>query len=346
MRLEASLLAAALATAGPPAAAFVATDGQLTAERACDALASLRRATNPDARRLAPGAIYEVLGLNDRDGAWVQVRVPDAAPPARWVERDCGRLRLETTPRGGGGTEALAPFFDNRVDGPNDPTPAPPVLSALDEAMLEVCGAWGSRPDERTFRMILDRSRLAAEIAELHRELAGRVLKGPLDLPAFKDELARVWFAADGFAHVFCGEPDESGIGGLHYRARLLELQDKRLAGLAPMEACKATEIDPPVYAIGIRYRRPDGGFGLACPKSYAYDQDAMGILVAAVLGLRAAVEADGRMCLVPVASGGRRYVAVFIQRGGAIVTLYPDATPACPGGGGARTCLCFEEKG
>lgn len=345
MRLEAFLLAAALAMAGPPAAAFVATDGQLTAERACDALVSLRRATNPDARRLVVGATYDVLGLNDREGDWVQVRVPDAVPPTRWVERSCGGLRLETTSRGGG-TGALAPFFDNRVDGPNDPTPAPPGLAALDEAMLEVCGAWGSRPEERTFRTILDRSRLTAEIAELHRELGGRILKGPLDLPAFKDELARIWFAQDGFSHVFCGEPDAAGIGGLHYRARLLELQEKQLAGLAAMEECQATEIDPPVYTIGIRYRRPDGSLGLACPKSYAYDQDARAILIAAVLGLRSAVEADGRMCLVPVASGGRRYVAIFVQRAGAIVTLYPDATPACPGGGTARTCMCFEEKG
>ena len=82
-----------------------------------------------------------------------------------------------------------------------------PPLDALDRAVLEVCGDWGSRPRARDFRAMLDRPEVAEEVQQLYAALGRSVRGGPVGLPRFKDELTAVWFDAGGFKHVFCGEP-------------------------------------------------------------------------------------------------------------------------------------------
>ena len=94
-----------------------------------------------------------------------------------------------------------------------------------------------------------------------------------MPLRRFKDELTAVWFDAGGFEHVFCGEPRADELGGMHYRGRYLDLQERGIAGLMTAAECRATELEPPVYTVGVRYRLPGGGaLRTACPKGYAYD--------------------------------------------------------------------------
>lgn len=327
--MQALLLAVLLLATPAPALAFVALEGELDAREACPAWVSFRRQENPDGAELTPGRRYRVLGRNRPGGDWLQVLVPDAEPPRRWVAVSCGAL-VQTAPA----AASLLPFFDTRAEGPPDPAPPPPPLTALDRAVLEVCGSWGSRPRRRAFRAMLDRPDLAPELEALAADLGEPLTR------RLKDELARVWFDADGFAHVFCGEPRPGELSGLHYRGRYLELQEKGLIGRAEAAACRP-ELDPPVYTLGVRYRPPGGGpWQVACPKGYAADLGAAELLA---LGLRVARAQRGGegMCLLERESRAGRYTAVVVLREGAMRTFYPDASPRCDGGGRPASCAC-----
>jgi Bacterial EndoU nuclease len=333
-----AVLASLLAGTLPASAAhgFETLRGGLVAEQACEAFQSFRKQTNPGGARLEVDRRYEVLGRNQADGEWLQVLVPGAQPAQRWVEETCGRM----VPASGAGD--FLPFFDDVDDGPGDPSPPAPPLDAFDRAVLEVCGAWGSRPRAQTFRAMLDRPELQAEVGRIHEALGG----APASLPRFKDELTSVWFAAGGFVHVLCGEPEPEGVGGLHYRGRYLELQEEGLAGLAGEAECPETkaEIEPPVYTLGVRFRLPGSrALQADCRTGYAHDLGAGDLLIQATMAYRANRRAsNAEMCLHEVATpGAPPYLAVFVARDDAVRTFYPDATPACDGGGHPAGCLC-----
>lgn len=317
-------LAALLLAAGPtpPAVAFEPLRGSFAAEAACEAYIAFRQRRNPDAARLTVGERYALRGRNQAGGDWLQVEVPGAVPATRWVEATCGTAELPEARRTG-----LRPLFDRVDEGADDPAPPLPPLTAIDRAVLATCGPWGSRPRRAAFRAMLDRP----ELAPVLEALADGGGREPL-----KDELARAWFAADGFGHVFCGEPRADDLAGLHYRGRLYELQEAGLAGLADPRTCRA-EIDPPVYTVGIRYLPPGGGPPrTACPKSYDAGLDAGAILVA---GTRAWRSMHGEnMCLAELGDG--RW-AVAVSRDGGLRTFYPDPSPRCDDGGRPASCAC-----
>lgn len=310
--------------------AFVDLEGELLAREACPAWASFRRQRNPDDARLVVGQRYPLLGLNRPNGEWAQVLLPDAAPPARrWVATGCGTLRATAAP-------ARRPLFDTVDAGPADPSPPPPPLDAFDRAVLELCGPWGSRPRRAAFRALLGRPELAADLRRIDRALGG--------VDGLEDALTELWFDAGGFTHVFCGEPRPDGLAGLHYRGRLLDLQERGLASLASEAECRA-DIEPPVYSIGLRYRldADDASWRTACPKGYASDLGAVDLLIAATraaLGRRGTAGTDA-MCLLEMGRGEAGYHAVLVLRDGAIRTFYPDPTPRCDKSGRPAACAC-----
>jgi hypothetical protein len=323
-----------------PAWGFESLEGELAAGSACEAYVSFRKLGNPDGAKLAPGGRYRVLGRNEAGGAWLQILVPGSQPQQRWVAANCGALATAaaaTRPSG------LLPFFDE-IATADDPSPPPPPLTALDRGVLLVCGAWGSRPRARDFRAMLDRPEVEPELRALYDGLERHLRGRELSLTRFKDELTEVWFHAHGFAHVFCGEPEADGLGGLHYRGRYLELQEKGVAGLLTGRECRATEIEPPVYTVGVRYRPPGGGpLRSTCPKGYAYDLGAADLFLVATAAWRELRQRrDAEMCLEEIAVPfGEAYVAVVVIRGDAIRTFYPDLSPACDGGGRPAGCAC-----
>lgn len=75
---------------------FVSLAGDLTLSRRCQATVSLHHRLHPVT--LMPGATYRVLGRNAPDGAFVQLQVPHADPPQRWIPLACGQLRVTDTP--------------------------------------------------------------------------------------------------------------------------------------------------------------------------------------------------------------------------------------------------------
>jgi hypothetical protein len=327
------------------ATASVEISGIFVANDRCPALDSIRRESNPGNVQTAPGQSYRARALNKQDGDYVHIEVPDAMPRIRWVKIVCGTLdrkgrepqRRDEARRDSG----FAPFFSEN-GGDDSPTPPPPRLSGFDEAMLKVCGDWGSRPKRATFRAALDESAIAADVDRIFQALEGSVLGPRRELPRFKDELATVWFDEDGFRHVFCGEPSGGTIGGLHFVGRYLQMQQEGWGGLAPR--CDSGEIAPPIFTIGVRYRIPRGGQRTACPKGYALNLDASEILIE---GTRAFKLMLGRgsgksMCLFKVAEPNvREYLAVFVIKNRAVRTFYPDASPRCDNHRPAEDCLC-----
>jgi hypothetical protein len=337
------LILGLLSSGSNRAAAFFELSGVFIADERCQAYDSIRRQTNPGGVLTVSGQSYNVRALNREDGDYVYVDVPGATPRARWVSITCGDLfrgpdqpdPVDPVP----GT--FAPFFDTD-DRPNDPTPRPPTLNAFDQAMLQVCGSWGSRPTSAAFRAKLDEPALAADVDRIYQALDGRILGDRREPKQFKDELATVWFGEDGFRHVFCGEPSEQTIGGLHFVGRYLQMQEQGWGGLAAQ--CSATEIVPPVYTFGVRFRTPGGQVRTACPKGYALNLDASEILIQATKAFKLMLpRSSGKaMCLYQVAEPGvSPYLAVFVIKTEAVRTFYPDASPTCDRGRPADTCLC-----
>ncbi|MFC5067608.1 ribonuclease T2 family protein [Flaviflagellibacter deserti] len=78
------------ATTVQGAYADVSMSGQFTAERACPAFQSFRRATNPGNIRVEPGQIYALVAKNREDATHYRLRVDGALPIERWVEAGCG----------------------------------------------------------------------------------------------------------------------------------------------------------------------------------------------------------------------------------------------------------------
>jgi hypothetical protein len=335
-----------------PATASYPVEGRFHAERACPAFQSFRRETNPGGVTLLVGHAYEAVSLNREGGDHVLLEIEAAIPSRRWVSLTCGRLDTGSesasaptlsderhhSPVSSG---QLRPFFDRRDAGESDPTPHPPSLTAFDRAVLDLCGGWGSRPSRTRFRQMLEHPDLAADVAQLRDELDHAVRGAPLSPARFADELTALWFAEDGFRHVFCGEPREERLGGLHFKGRFLQMQERGWGGLA---ACGQAEIDPPIYTIGVEYTTPSGQLELACPKSYSTALDARALLVEATRAFRAqqAKRPGEAMCVHEVGrSESRSHLAVLVSRAGAIRTFYPHASPTCDRRRPPEQCLC-----
>ena len=345
LRARIVLVVGLLLGAESPASAFVELSGVFIPNERCQAFDSIRRQSNPGNVLTVPGQTYNVRGLNKEDGDFVQVDVPGAVPGTRWVSVICGDVFRRDDPVDPDDPDqpapAFAPFFDNN-DQPNDPSPPPPALSPFDRAILKVCGDWGSRPKQAAFRAMLDDASLAGDVGRIQQALGGGILGPAGGLKQFKDELASVWFVEDGFRHVFCGEPSEHTIGGLHFVGRYLEMQERGWGGLAAR--CNKTEIEPPVYTFGVSFLTPSGKVRTACPKGYGLNLDAAAILIEATKAFKLMLpKTSGKaMCLFGVTDPNvRPYFAVFVIKSAAVRTFYPDASPSCERGRPAEACLC-----
>ena len=86
-------LAALLPTVVLPASAVRAETplgGSFVASRACPALQSIRKNSNPGAVQTEPGRTYPVFAENKPNGTYYWIGVAGAKPERRWVETNCG----------------------------------------------------------------------------------------------------------------------------------------------------------------------------------------------------------------------------------------------------------------
>jgi hypothetical protein len=187
----------------------------------------------------------------------------------------------------------------------------------------------------------LDRPELADDLSRIREALGSAVRGGAVSRARFADELTALWFAEDGFRHVFCGEPGEDRLGGLHFKGRFLQMQERGWGGLA---ACERSEIDPPIYTIGVEYLTPSGQRERVCPKGYSIGLGARALLIEATKAFRSQQvhRAGEAMCLHRIGTArSRSYYAVLVSRSGAIRTFYPDVSPSCDRRSPPERCLC-----
>jgi ribonuclease T2 len=77
-----------------PAMAQTKISGTFTAAKACPALQSIKKATNPGDVMTVAGTGYKLIGGNKEPATYYWIVVPDASPDFRWVAADCGRADL------------------------------------------------------------------------------------------------------------------------------------------------------------------------------------------------------------------------------------------------------------
>ncbi len=146
----------------------------------------------------------------------------------------------------------------------------------------------------------------------------------------FLQDLTDIWFKAQGFDRVFCGEPKKGGsIGGLHYAARYLDLQNKGLAGRLANNTRNEEVIAGAVYTIGA-VMKVGNGISQSTIKGYPYTLDAEEILTKAALAYKnnPNTSPTNKVCLLSVTDDNKTFKAVFVTKNSAIRTFYPDATP------------------
>ncbi|KRA99020.1 hypothetical protein ASD83_00285 [Devosia sp. Root685] len=93
-----------------PAHAEVPLAGYFTATKACPALQSISRQTNPGDITIRPGTAYDLIAGNKDHPTHLWIVVPGAEPDRRWVTVDCGTRSTDA---------------EGRVDEPTPPAPAP-----------------------------------------------------------------------------------------------------------------------------------------------------------------------------------------------------------------------------
>ncbi|MBU1304372.1 MAG: ribonuclease [Alphaproteobacteria bacterium] len=103
------LLAIILALTALPARAEVPLTGYFTASKACPALQSIRRQTNPGDVMTRPGATYDLLAGNSDRPTHYWIVIPGAEPDRRWVAVDCGERSTDAEGRRADPTPAAPP---------------------------------------------------------------------------------------------------------------------------------------------------------------------------------------------------------------------------------------------
>ncbi len=284
---------------------------------------------------LASGKHYKLFGRNKAGGDYGQIDVPTAKPSRRWVLLSCGLLKDgNETPKKAETSENSKPlkpvkairgaFFDHRSQRGVDFSPPPPPLDDLDVEMLNICGEWGEHPVAADFTKELQSRPLLAEA--MAKAAFGTVKAQKMPSRHRAKALTDIWFKADGFAHILCGEPGEKDLGGFHFAPRYLQAQKQGWARALDLKACRASEIAPPVYTLGVEYRSPAGRWVRDCPKGYAYDLDAFDLLVegSRLWGKEQKAKRHGACRSVLGRSGSEEYDVIFVSKRGAIRTLYP----------------------
>jgi len=77
-----------------PALAQTKISGTFTANKACPALQSIKKATNPGNVNTAAGTTYKLIGGNKEPATNYWIVVPGATPDYRWVAVDCGKADI------------------------------------------------------------------------------------------------------------------------------------------------------------------------------------------------------------------------------------------------------------
>ena len=113
MKVKLIITAATLLILATNALSQVKMDGQFVASKACPAVVSIKKGTNPDNTSIEAGKSYALLGKNKDQATHYWLNVPGANPAQRWVAIDCGSAdgaQGASAPTAGGGAAVNTPM--------------------------------------------------------------------------------------------------------------------------------------------------------------------------------------------------------------------------------------------
>jgi hypothetical protein len=232
--------------------------------------------------------------------------------------------------------ERLLPFFDDvdnpvRVNFPRgqqvDITPPAPKLNAFDKAVLNTCGAIGTRVSQNKFQQLL--SSYPEVLQKLQTVSGGEIFPGRKSKTQFLEDLTNIWFKRRGFEHIFCGEIyNANDIGGLHFYGRYLQLQNQGIGGRLPNNRQREEVVPGVIYTMGVVIKQGNQTIKDVI-KGYGYLSNAEEMLVDATLAFKNQKNTEGA-CIYNVRDQdtGKTFPTVFVRKNQTIVTFYPDATP------------------
>jgi hypothetical protein len=191
-------------------------------------------------------------------------------------------------------------------------TPPAPVLNDFDRDVNATCGLPGTVVGYPEFRALMFK----------HPNILASTGLSIVQLSA-------IWFNAEGFNHIFCGEVINGKLSGLHFAGRYLDLQQRGLAGRLADNLAKEEVIPGAVYTMGVKVKV--GNSFLSVPiKGYGYTLSAEEILAIATKAYLANPnEGINKACNLPVTDEGKTFTTIFVTKYGGIRTFYPDATPS-----------------
>ncbi|WP_017652664.1 EndoU domain-containing protein [Fortiea contorta] len=234
-------------------------------------------------------------------------------------------------------TTQLIPFFDT-TDNPVpvgfpagqklDISPLPPKLNPFDQAVLDVCGAMGTRVSANKFQQLL--TNYPDVLQKLQQVSGGELRPGRRNRAQFLEDLTNIWFKRRGFEHIFCGEIyNANDIGGLHFYGRYLQLQNQGIAGRLANNQTKEEVIPGVIYTMGVVIKQGDRTVTDVI-KGYGYLSNAQEMLLDAtkIFKLQRNNE-TACIYMVKDIDTGTTFPTVFVRKEKAIVTFYPDATPS-----------------
>jgi Bacterial EndoU nuclease len=327
--------------------AQVPPTGTFTATRICPATQKIA-GDNPGNVQLVIGETFSTVGFNSAARTHILLKIPGVTPSQRWVKSSCGDFQASSSSASGSGNVALLPFFDTQnnpipvnfpVRGQKDITPPPPQLDRFDQRVLAMCGPGFDAPvSEQSFRTLL---RDFPDVFGKLKSAAGGALKPNRSADsAFTDDLVQIWFGQRGFRHILCGEKSAKRVNnvpvldGLHFSGRYLQLQQQSgtKAGRYIGPATKQEVVDGAIYTFGARVVEGNTKIAEAPIKGYAYVLNAQEILIHATKAFKLFSPSPGQptaSCLYTVSDpAAAPFQAVFVEKEGAILTFYPDATP------------------
>ena len=234
----------------------------------------------------------------------------------------------------------MNPFFNMDKDGDNDcDLPVVPELNKFDRAVLNVCGNWINTPRADLFKVMLDNAEYKEYVEKLYEDLNHEVFTPNADLAQFKDELTKLWFDQQAFAHIMCGQPDILKLGGMHFFGRYIQAQENHWAG-RHYDSAVVDEVSDKVYTIGVIFRNPNN-YLVIDPRKGCDFLHADEIILNATKAYKAFSkhrELGGdvlKKCLYK--NDGVDYT--FVAKDNAILTFYSTLTPQCDPG--ETECEC-----
>ncbi|CAK0746074.1 hypothetical protein CCP3SC5AM1_1330003 [Gammaproteobacteria bacterium] len=315
-----------------PATAVVITHGEFVASDQCTAPVTFQEAAVNEIQ-LEPGRAYRTLALERRKGGLVRIIIPEARPRVRWAKLSCGEYRADE------GTLHFSPFFDQHdnlvyVDYPRkirqDITPPPPPVNPLEERLLALCGYPGDYPEPGAFRSLIDSS--PQLLTDLSAALFCHNNQADCEREMILDRLTDLWFLADGFRRVFCGEPNSKRMDGPHYRAAYLQLQRRGWGGLMAPHKGREEIIPRLIYSIGIEHEWHGQRVQTPVSPGYFYTLDGASLLIHGTRGITLLGAPDTKQACrytFKVANESKNtnkilFNSVVIGKDGGLKTFYP----------------------